>query len=116
MAAARRYLEALLQDDVPAFMCHYYNINFAHTAGGRMIGTAVSNALFDGHEFEFYKYEGGDPKEIGNGVKDTLQAVAETWTEEDRKRSVDQTADSFKMAGSMMRCMTQSCDCDCPRA
>lgn len=95
-------------------MCHYYNINFAHTAGGRMIGNAVSNALFDGHEFEFYKYD-GDVKEIGDKVKETLQTVAEGWSPEDRKRSVDQTKDSFQYAGSMMKCLTQSCDCDCRR-
>lgn len=26
----------------PAFICHYYNHYFAHTAGGRMIGAKVS--------------------------------------------------------------------------
>lgn len=26
-------------DDPPAFVCHYYNYYFAHTAGGRMIGS-----------------------------------------------------------------------------
>eukprot|EP00198_Chlamydomonas_reinhardtii_P013246 XP_001702583.1 heme oxygenase [Chlamydomonas reinhardtii] len=32
------FLEKLAKTDPPAFICHYYNFYFAHTAGGRMIG------------------------------------------------------------------------------
>ncbi len=34
-------LEKLAKEDPPAFICHYYNFYFAHTAGGRMIGNKV---------------------------------------------------------------------------
>jgi heme oxygenase len=34
-------LQKLAAEDPPAFICHYYNFYFAHTAGGRMIGSKV---------------------------------------------------------------------------
>ena len=40
---------------IPAFMCHYYNHYFAHTAGGRMIGKQMSALLLDKKTLEFYK-------------------------------------------------------------
>ena len=39
--AARRLLEDLAATNPQAFLCHFYNIYFAHTAGGRMIGMKV---------------------------------------------------------------------------
>jgi heme oxygenase (biliverdin-producing, ferredoxin) len=35
------YLEELSEKDPQAFICHFYNIYFAHSAGGRMIGKKV---------------------------------------------------------------------------
>lgn len=37
------YLEKLSEKDPQAFICHFYNTYFAHSAGGRMIGRKVSN-------------------------------------------------------------------------
>ncbi len=34
-------MQALAKSDPQAFICHYYNFYFAHTAGGRMIGNKV---------------------------------------------------------------------------
>lgn len=107
-------LNELAAKDVPAFMCHYYNINFAHMAGGRMIGKAVSDRLLDGAELAFYEYE-GDRQELGDKVKEDIEAVAQSWSEEDRKRSVAETGEAFKYSGAMLRCITQACDCECPR-
>lgn len=36
-----QYLEALSEKDPQAFICHFYNVYFAHSAGGRMIGRKV---------------------------------------------------------------------------
>lgn len=36
-----QYLEELSEKDPQAFICHFYNIYFAHSAGGRMIGKKV---------------------------------------------------------------------------
>ncbi|KAG6503231.1 hypothetical protein ZIOFF_035542 [Zingiber officinale] len=38
-----QYLDELSQKDPQAFICHFYNIYFAHSAGGRMIGKKVLN-------------------------------------------------------------------------
>jgi hypothetical protein len=50
-------LKAMVEsdDDIPEFMCHYYNYYFAHLAGGRMIGKQMSKLLLDGETLEFYK-------------------------------------------------------------
>lgn len=37
------YLKELAEKLPPAFICHFYNVYFAHTAGGRMIGKKVSS-------------------------------------------------------------------------
>lgn len=35
------YLTELSETNVPAFICHFYNVYFAHSAGGRFIGKKV---------------------------------------------------------------------------
>jgi hypothetical protein len=35
------FLTELSEKDVPAFICHFYNVYFAHSAGGRFIGKQV---------------------------------------------------------------------------
>jgi hypothetical protein len=42
---------------VQAFICHYYNFYFAHTAGGRMIGSKVAQMLLDDHNLKFYQVQ-----------------------------------------------------------
>jgi hypothetical protein len=55
-ALGRGYAERLrLIKSIPEFVCHYYNIYFAHTAGGRMIGKQMSALLLDKKTLEFYK-------------------------------------------------------------
>lgn len=39
-----QYLEELSEKDPQAFICHFYNTYFAHSAGGRMIGRKVRSA------------------------------------------------------------------------
>lgn len=56
-------LRTLASSDPPAFICHYYNIYFAHSAGGRMIGSKMSSMLLDGKALAFYEYE-ADMKEL----------------------------------------------------
>lgn len=54
-SAAADYAASLPAMSVPAFICHFYNYYFAHTAGGRMIGKQMSDMLLDGATLEFYK-------------------------------------------------------------
>lgn len=39
------YLKELSEKDPQAFICHFYNIYFAHSAGGRMIGRKVIRTM-----------------------------------------------------------------------
>lgn len=65
---AHRLVQRLAEEDPPAFLCHFYNIYFAHSAGGRMIGKKVSETVLDGAELQFYKYR-GDLKDLLNRVR-----------------------------------------------
>ena len=56
-------------------MCHFYNTYFAHTAGGRMIGSKVSQMILDNKQLNFYKYD-SDVKELLNGVRDNINEVS----------------------------------------
>ena len=73
-------LAGMARDNVPAFMCHYYNTYFAHTAGGRMIGKQLSDAILDKKKLEFYKWD-GVLKEHMDGVRKEINDMAEKWTQ-----------------------------------
>lgn len=96
-------LEELAKDDPAAFLCHFYNVNFAHASGGRMIGKMVSDRVFDGREFAFYRYE-----------KPVSQVLADARTRinrfadirlgaEGRARCLDETERSFDFSGPLLR-------------
>eukprot|EP00983_Pelagomonas_calceolata_P082814 1156024-Pelagomonas_calceolata.AAC.3 len=57
MTYARKVAD-LAATDPPTFICHYYNFYFAHTAGGRMIGSKMSQLLLDSATLKFYQWEG----------------------------------------------------------
>jgi heme oxygenase len=62
--AYAQFLSGLAEkEEIPQFMCHYYNHYFAHTAGGRMIGKKMADKLLDGNTLKFYQWE-GDVKEL----------------------------------------------------
>ncbi|GFH46171.1 hypothetical protein CTEN210_02645 [Chaetoceros tenuissimus] len=86
------------KDAIPEFMCHYYNFYFAHTAGGRMIGKQMSALLLDKKTLEFYKWD-GDINEMKATVKDSIEALAATWTREQKDMCTGATMDCFKGAG-----------------
>lgn len=52
------YLREIAENDPQAFICHWYNQYFAHTAGGLMIGRKMSQELIDGKTLEFYQWDG----------------------------------------------------------
>jgi heme oxygenase (biliverdin-producing, ferredoxin) len=101
-----QYLTKIAESDIPAFLCHYYNTYFAHMSGGAMIGKSLSNKLLDGDQLEFYQYPGGaNPKVLGKDVKASLDAVASSWSAEDRQRSVDETKMTFQYSGAVLHCI-----------
>lgn len=97
-----KLVRELAKSDPPAFICHYYNVYFAHTAGGRMIGSKVSGMLLGGHELQFYQYQ-GDIKELLQGVRDSIDGLAETWTREQKDHCLQETEASFKYSGQLLQ-------------
>lgn len=69
------FLKEASQAEPQVFICHFYNTYFAHTAGGRMIGSKVSQMILDNKQLEFYKYE-SDVKELLNAVRDKINDVS----------------------------------------
>lgn len=96
-------LKDLAKSNPPALICHFYNVYFAHSAGGRMIGTKMSEMLLDRHELDFYKYGGAEMKDLLSGVRDNLNAVAEGWSREEKDVCLEETEKSFKYSGQVLR-------------
>ncbi|CAD5315807.1 unnamed protein product [Arabidopsis thaliana] len=100
--AYSQYLKNIAEKDPPAFICHFYNINFAHSAGGRMIGTKVSEKILDNKELEFYKWD-GQLSELLQNVSEELNKVAELWTREEKNHCLEETEKSFKFYWEIFR-------------
>ncbi|KAF5789118.1 putative Heme oxygenase (biliverdin-producing) [Helianthus annuus] len=96
------YVEELSKKDPQAFICHFYNTYFAHSAGGRMIGKKVAEMILNGKELEFYKWD-GDLKQLLQNVRDKLNKVAENWTREEKNHCLEETEKSFKFSGEILR-------------
>lgn len=121
-------LHNVAKASIPAFLCHYYNHYFAHTAGGRMIGKQMSALLLDKKTLEFYKVCSfhnqpcvlticifrlthysilffwqwdGDLNEIKDSVKHSIEQIASTWTDKERHECVDATKAAFEGGGAI---------------
>ncbi|KAJ4837669.1 Heme oxygenase 1, chloroplastic [Turnera subulata] len=97
-----QYLKELSENDPQAFICHFYNVYFAHSAGGRMIGRKVAEKILNGKELEFYKWD-GDLSQLLQNVRDKLNKVAEAWTREEKDHCLEETEKSFKHSGEILR-------------
>ncbi|MFS7934307.1 putative Heme oxygenase (biliverdin-producing) [Helianthus anomalus] len=95
------YVEELSKNDPQAFICHFYNTYFAHTAGGRMIGKKVAAKILNGKELEFYKWD-GDLSQLLQNVREKLNRVAENWTRDEKNRCLQETEKSFKFNGKIL--------------
>lgn len=87
-------------DDIPEFMCHYYNYYFAHLAGGRMIGKQMSKLLLDGETLEFYKW-GEDVNKLKARVKEQIEVMAKPWSRDERDKCINATAGAFRGGGGL---------------
>ncbi|OMO81104.1 heme oxygenase-like protein [Corchorus capsularis] len=96
------YLKELSEKDPQAFICHFYNIYFAHSAGGRMIGKKVAEQILNSKELEFYKWD-GDLSQLLQNVRDKLNKVAESWSREEKDHCLEETEKSFKHSGEILR-------------
>uniref|UniRef100_A0A7C9B2E2 heme oxygenase (biliverdin-producing) n=1 Tax=Opuntia streptacantha TaxID=393608 RepID=A0A7C9B2E2_OPUST len=96
------FLEELAKKDPQAFICHFYNVYFAHSAGGRMIGKKVAEKILNKKELEFYKWD-GHLRQLLQNVRDKLNLVAENWTREEKNHCLEETEKSFKYSGEILR-------------
>lgn len=96
------YLEDLSENDPPAFICHFYNVYFAHSAGGRMIGKKVAEKILDKEVLEFYKWD-GELSQLLQNVRDKLNKVASNWSREEKNHCLEETEKSFKYSGEILR-------------
>lgn len=99
-------LRQLAGEDPPRFLCHYYNLQFAHAAGGRMIGKMVSENVFDGARFRFYKYDDG-LKTCLDRARSAIDSIGNRWTEEEQQRGLDETPTAFDYGGTLLKLITQ---------
>jgi heme oxygenase len=97
-----KILKELSENDPQAFICHFYNVYFAHSAGGRMIGKKVAEMILDKKELEFYKWD-GDLSQLLQNVREKLNKVAESWTREEKDHCLEETEKSFKYSGEILR-------------
>ena len=97
-------LKALAATSPPEFICHFYNVYFAHSAGGRMIGRKVSELILDGKELEFYEWRanGGLDESLAR-VRNLLNETAEAWSREEKDRCLEETGKSFQLSGQLLR-------------
>ena len=96
------FLRNLAASSSPAFVCHYYNFYFAHTAGGRMIGAQVSKMALDMWMGDFYKWD-GEVSQIVEGVRGKINGVADEWSREDKDACLRETARTFKYSGGLLK-------------
>lgn len=98
------FLKELASTNPPEFICHFYNVYFAHSAGGKMIGRKVSEMILNGKTLEFYKWDcDGGLEQALAAVKAKLNAVAETWDRAEKDRCLEETSKSFKLSGQLLR-------------
>ncbi|KAL3147622.1 Heme oxygenase 1 [Trebouxia sp. C0009 RCD-2024] len=102
-----KFLKEVSQSEPQVFICHFYNTYFAHTAGGRMIGSKVSQMILDNKQLNFYKYD-SDVKELLNQVRDTINQVAEGWTREQKDKCLDETEKAFAYSSSLLKFIASS--------
>merc|ERR1719379_638032 len=98
-----KILDEVAERSLPAFMCHFYNHYFAHTAGGRMIGKRMSDMLLDGKKLQFYQWEGDVDRDLLPTLRGKIDAMAAGWTREEKDACLGATAESFQYGGALLQ-------------
>lgn len=103
-----KLLDEVAQKSIPAFMCHFYNHYFAHTAGGRMIGKKMASMLLDSHELNFYQWkdsQSGEEKDVKillENVRKNMDVMAAQWDASQKEECVKETGNTFKCGGNLL--------------
>eukprot|EP00217_Crustomastix_stigmatica_P014242 CAMPEP_0183789994 /NCGR_PEP_ID=MMETSP0803_2-20130417/750_1 /TAXON_ID=195967 /ORGANISM="Crustomastix stigmata, Strain CCMP3273" /LENGTH=249 /DNA_ID=CAMNT_0026034181 /DNA_START=210 /DNA_END=959 /DNA_ORIENTATION=- len=101
-----RHLMRLSKEDIPAFVCHFYNTYFAHSAGGREIGKKVSALLLNNYELKFYKWANLQGSMIH--TKDALNRIADKWSKDEKASCLNETAQAFEYSTKILREITET--------
>lgn len=96
------YLENLAKTSPPLFLCHFYNIYFAHISGGQVISKQVSERILEGRELEFNRWEGEAPMLL-KAVGENLNKLGEHWTRDEKNKCLREAAKSFRFLGQIVR-------------
>jgi len=102
-ASYAAYLRDLSVDlgKTPQLINHWYNHYFAHTAGGRMIGAKLSEAILNGETLKFYQWD-KDVKELLGAATKSVDVIAGSWSREEKDMSLGETDGAFKYGGSLL--------------
>ncbi|XP_024024263.1 heme oxygenase 1, chloroplastic [Morus notabilis] len=101
------YLKELsIVKDSHLILCHFYNLYFGHTAGGRIMAkryaiNALSEKIMNNKELEFYKWD-GEVSQLLQNVTDKLNKLTESWTREEKNQCLGETEISFKYYGDII--------------
>ncbi|KAF3323499.1 putative inactive heme oxygenase 2 [Carex littledalei] len=96
------YLKKLAESSAPSFLCHYYNLYFAHATGGVGIGQKVKQKLLGDRELEFYSWD-GDVQLLLKDVRDVLNKLGMQWTRDEKNKCLKEAAKSFRFMGQIVR-------------
>jgi heme oxygenase len=67
-----------------------------------MIGKKVSEMALDGWMGEFYQWN-GDVKQLLEGVRTALNAMAENWSPEEKQACLEETPSTFHYSGTLLK-------------
>lgn len=98
-----KYLEELAEASPPLFLSHFYNIYFAHIAGGQVIAKKVSKKILEGKELKFNGWEEGDAEECLKDVRQKLDMLGEHWSRDDKTKCLREATKSFRYQGQIIR-------------
>ena len=69
-----------------------------------MIGKRMADLMLEGRTLAFYQWDKGDvDKELLPALRGEIDALAATWTREQKDACLAQTADSFKYGGALLQ-------------
>eukprot|EP00981_Chlorochromonas_danica_P002725 scaffold537_cov180-Ochromonas_danica.AAC.30 len=95
------FLYEKAEESIPKFICHYYNHYFAHSAGGRMIGKRIIDALLEGKALKFYEWK-SDIKQLIDSTKHKIDELAVHWSEKERQDCLEETMACFHYGSDML--------------
>ena len=102
------YLMLLVEDDTkfPQFLCHYYNLYFAHTAGGMMIGNIAQRKFQFNQRLQFYMYENNKMNEYKTKLRHKIDHfISSHWNEAQKNACANETLCAFTNINFMMECL-----------